>query len=89
MRYYGLDRKTPSPTPGPTVLPTGRPQATEEPTPEATPSATGTYGAPQGSGSVSPETVGGFGLAAFLGWAMKVLGSGLSEGPACALGGAC
>jgi hypothetical protein len=89
MRYYGLDRRTPSPTPAPTVLPTARPQVTQQPTPEATPSATGTYGAPQGSGSVSPETAGKFGLAAMLGWAFKSLASGIGQGPACALGGAC
>jgi hypothetical protein len=86
MRYYGTDkrrRRIPTPTPGPSIGATPQPTATpsEEPSPRF-------YGL-MPSAQEAGETAGAFGLAAFIGWVAKTIGSGISEGPACTVGGAC
>ncbi|MFD9510614.1 RHS repeat-associated core domain-containing protein [Streptomyces mirabilis] len=89
MRYYGLyddddDEPTPQPSPGPTDL--QRPMRT--PTAEPTPSATGTYGPGSPDSDYSGEAVVVSGGVTIFSISMAV-GSVLSKGPACLLGGMC
>jgi hypothetical protein len=86
MRFYGTDKPRKRPTPEP--LPTGGSTPMETQHPEATPNPT-TMPVPLPVVGGAEDAAGGFDLAAFLGDALKALGTGLSEGPACALGGDC
>ncbi|WP_336605870.1 DNRLRE domain-containing protein [Streptomyces sp. BA2] len=94
MRYYGMDKKrpTPSPTPNPRPGPTDIAKPRSMPSAEPSPSATGMYGTPRpGARGYAPEGAAGsgFGLAAMTSWTARALGSAFSGGPACMLGGAC
>ncbi|WP_335983706.1 RHS repeat-associated core domain-containing protein [Streptomyces sp. CA2R106] len=88
MRFYGTDKKRTRRTapPAPGASPSATPESTESPQPMSTPNP---MPQPPPVPYAGVGATGGSILVAVVGGALKSIFSGLSEGPACALGGDC